>query len=41
MAKERLEEGKKTFNEDKDKYDKYKIELQQQSNNTEEEVRAE
>jgi len=27
MAKERLEEGKKTFNEDKDKYEKYKVEL--------------
>ena len=27
MMKEKLEEGKKTFQEDKDKYEKYKIDL--------------
>ena len=39
MEKEKLDEGRKTFQEDKDKYEKIKQDLQTKSNETEEEVR--
>lgn len=39
MEKEKLDEGRKTFQEDKDKYDKFKQVLQQRSTEVEEEVR--
>ena len=39
MEKEKLDEGRKTFQEDKDKYDKFKQDLQQKSTETEDEVR--
>lgn len=39
MEKEKLDEGRKTFQEDKDKYEKFKQDLQAKSNETEEEVR--
>lgn len=39
MEKEKLDEGRKTFQEDKDKYEKFKQDLQARSNETEEEVR--
>lgn len=39
MEKEKLDEGRKTFQEDKDKYEKFKQDLQTKSNETEEEVR--
>lgn len=39
MEKDKLEEGKKTFQEDKEKYDKFKMDLQEKSRHTEEEVR--
>ena len=39
MEKEKLDEGKKTFQEDKDKYEKFKQDLQAQSNLTEEQLR--
>lgn len=39
MEKEKLEEGKKTFQEDKDRYERYKMDLQAKSNTTEETVR--
>lgn len=39
MEKEKLDEGRKTFQEDKDKYDKFKQDLQQKSTETQEEVR--
>ena len=39
MEKDKLEEGKKTFQEDKEKYDKFKMDLQEKSRLTEEEVR--
>ena len=39
MEKDKLEEGKKTFQEDKEKYDKFKMDLQEKSRQTEEEVR--
>ena len=39
MEKEKLDEGRKTFQEDKDKYDKFKQDLQQRSTEVEEEVR--
>ena len=31
MEKDKLEEGKKTFQEDKEKYDKFKMDLQEKS----------
>ena len=40
MEKEKLEEGKKTFQEDKDRYERYKMDLQQKSNHTEDTVRT-
>jgi hypothetical protein len=39
MEKERLDANKKTFDEDKDKYEKYKMDLQARSAVTEEQVR--
>ena len=39
MEKEKLDEGKKTFQEDKEKYDKFKMDLQAKSQQTEEDVR--
>jgi hypothetical protein len=39
MEKERLDANKKTFAEDKDKYEKYKMDLQNRSAYTEEQVR--
>lgn len=36
MEKEKLDEGRKTFQEDKDKYDKFKQVLQQRSTEVEE-----
>jgi hypothetical protein len=36
MEKEKLDEGRKTFQEDKDKYDKFKQVLQQKSTEVEE-----
>ena len=41
MEKEKLDEGRKTFQEDKDKYEKFKQDLQTKSNETEEKVREE
>ena len=35
MEKERLDANKKTFSEDKDKYEKYKMDLQNKSSVTE------
>jgi hypothetical protein len=40
MEKEKLDEGKKTFQEDKDKYEKFKQDLQAKSSETEEAVRT-
>ena len=39
MEKEKLNDGMKAFQEDKDKYEKYKIDLQQKQLQTEEAVR--
>lgn len=39
MDKEKLDEAMKTFQEDKDKYEKYKMDLQTQSSNAEESLR--
>ena len=39
MEKEKLDEGRKTFQEDKDKYEKFKQDLNQKSSETEEQVR--
>ncbi len=39
MEKERLDANKKTFQEDKDKYEKYKMDLQNRSSVTEDQVR--
>ena len=39
MEKEKLDEGQKTFHEDKEKYEKFKMDLQAKSQKTEEEVR--
>ena len=39
MEKEKLDEGRKTFQEDKDKYEKFKQDLQAKSTETEESVR--
>lgn len=39
MEKDKLDEGKKTFQEDKEKYEKFKMDLQSKSHQTEEEVR--
>ena len=39
MEKDKLDEGKKTFQEDKEKYEKFKTDLQEKSRQTEEEVR--
>ena len=39
MEKEKLDEGRKTFQEDKDKYEKFKQDLQAKSTETEEMVR--
>lgn len=41
MEKEKLDEGRKTFQEDKDKYEKFKQDLQAKSTETEDEVRKE
>ena len=40
MEKDKLDEGKKTFQEDVEKYDKFKMDLQEKSRTTEEEVRV-
>ena len=40
MEKDKLEEGKKTFQEDKEKYEKFKLDLQATSHQTEEKVRT-
>ena len=40
MEKDKLEEGKKTFQEDRDKYEKFKLDLTAKSQQTEDEVRA-
>lgn len=40
MEKEKLDEGKKTFQEDKDKYEKFKQDLQAKSTETEDAVRT-
>lgn len=40
MEKEKLNDGIKAFQEDKDKYEKYKIDLQQKQSQTEEQVRS-
>jgi hypothetical protein len=37
MEKDKLEEGRKTFQEDKEKYEKFKLDLQARSHETEEE----
>jgi len=37
MEKDKLEEGRKTFKEDKEKYEKFKLDLQARSHETEEE----
>lgn len=39
MEKEKLEEGKKTFLEDKEKYEKFKLDLTAKSQQTEDEVK--
>ena len=39
MEKEKLEEGRKTFEEDKEKYEKFKMDLQAKSQQTDEEVK--
>ena len=39
MEKDKLEEGKKTFQEDKEKYEKFKLDLTAKSQQTEDEVR--
>ena len=39
MEKERLDANKKTFQEDRDKYEKYKLDLQNKSSVTEDQVR--
>lgn len=41
MERDKLEEGKKTFQEDKEKYEKFKMDLQAKSQKAEEEVRGE
>lgn len=40
MEKDKLDEGRKTFQEDKEKYEKFKMDLQARSNHNEEQVRA-
>ena len=40
MEKDKLEEGKKTFQEDRDKYEKFKLDLTAKGQQTEDEVRA-
>ncbi len=40
MEKEKLDEGKKTFQEDKDKYEKFKQDLQAKSTEVEDSVRT-
>ena len=39
MEKEKLNDGMKAFKEDKDKYEKYKMDLQNKSSQTEELVK--
>lgn len=39
MERDKLEEGKKTFHEDKEKYEKFKMDLQAKAQTTEEELR--
>ena len=39
MEKEKLDEGRKTFEEDKEKYEKFKLDLQAKSHQTDEEVK--
>lgn len=38
MEKDKLEEGRKTFQEDQEKYEKFKLDLQARSHKTEEEA---
>jgi len=40
MEKEKLEEGKKTFQEDREKYEKFKLDLTAKSQQTEDELKA-
>ena len=40
MEQAKLEDGMKTFEEDKEKYEKFKMDLQAKSNETEERVRS-
>ena len=39
MEKDKLDEGRKTFQEDQEKYNKFKMDLQSKSNQTEDDVR--
>jgi len=39
MEKDKLEEGKKTFTDDQEKYEKFKLDLTAKSQQTEDEVR--
>lgn len=39
MEKEKLDEGMKTFEEDREKYEKFKMDLQAKSHETEEKMR--
>ena len=39
MEKEKLEEGQKTFMEDKEKYEKFKLDLTAKSQQTEDELK--
>ena len=39
MEREKLDEGRKTFQEDTEKYEKFKMDLQARSQKTEDEVR--
>lgn len=39
MEKEKLDEGRKTFDEDKEKYEKFKMDLQAKSQQTDDEVK--
>ena len=40
MEREKLDEGRKTFQEDKEKYEKFKMDLHSKGQQTEEEVRS-
>ena len=39
MEKEKLEEGQKTFQEDKEKYEKFKLDITAKSQSTEDELK--